>query len=79
MALDFLLGTSGDVRSELSTPAELEVSANDIDRARNRATAIVNSYVESAYPGAVPFSAVTKTSPLLLPHDAAVVALTVVV
>ena len=50
-----LYGSSGDVRAELGNPSELEYSADDIARARTRATNVVNAYVQTAYPSQVPF------------------------
>ena len=55
MALSLLYGTSGDVREELGSPAEIEYSAGDIEDARAKATNTVNIYVAKAYPDKVPF------------------------
>ena len=51
------LGNSGDVRGELGSPSEAEYSANDLSRARERATNLVNSYIEVAYSTQIPFTA----------------------
>jgi len=52
----FLYGSSGDCRQELGNPDEVEYSAEDIRRARERATNLINSYVGKAYPSNVPFA-----------------------
>ena len=52
----FLYGSSGDTRAELGNPDEAEYSADDIRRARTRATNLINSYIQKAYPSNVPFA-----------------------
>lgn len=56
MALAVVYGASGDVRAELGSPSELEVSASDILRGRSKATNVINLYIGQAYPSKVPFS-----------------------
>lgn len=51
-----LYGSSGDVRAELGNPSEAEYSADDLNRARTKATNLVNAYVSKAYPSQIPFS-----------------------
>lgn len=49
-------GNSGDIRAALGNPSEIEYSANDLLRARVKATSVVNSYLEKQYPDSIPFS-----------------------
>lgn len=49
-------GASGDVRAELGSPTETEVSASLLDLGRKKATALVDSFLEAAYPSNVPFA-----------------------
>lgn len=51
-----LYGASGDVRGELGNPSEVEYSSEDINRARTKATNLVDSYISSAYPSQTPFT-----------------------
>lgn len=50
-------GASGDVRSTLGNPTEEEISASDISLGRQKATAIVDSYLETQFPSVVPWTA----------------------
>uniref|UniRef100_A0A6M3LDP5 Uncharacterized protein n=1 Tax=viral metagenome TaxID=1070528 RepID=A0A6M3LDP5_9ZZZZ len=61
---EYLYGSSGDVRELLGNPVEQEVTATLIDLAREKATRLVNSYVEVSYPSQVPFA--SGNVPLLL-------------
>lgn len=54
---ELIYGSSGDCRLELGNPAEAEVSASLLNTSRRRATRVINSYLERAYPGQIPFSA----------------------
>ncbi len=62
---ELVYGSSGDVRLELGNPAEAEVSAPLLDLSRRKATRLVNSFVEKAYPDQIPFT-VAGDIPLLL-------------
>ena len=62
---ELLYGSSGDCRIELGNPAEAEVSASLLDLSRKRATRLVNTYVEKAYPSQIPFAA-SGDVPLIL-------------
>ena len=55
-----LYGSSGDVRGELGNPSEVEYSADDIDRARTRATNVVNAYLQQSYGSIIPFALGTE-------------------
>lgn len=63
MALN--LGVSGDIRSSLGNPSELEYSAAAIDLCQRRATNIIGSYVGQVYPDSVPFTVASSVPALL--------------
>jgi len=58
-------GSSGDVRTNLGSPTETEVSANLLDLARRKATDLVNGYLEVAFPTNVPWGASGDTPVLI--------------
>ena len=52
-----LYGGSGDTRAVSGNPSEAEVSATMLALARQKATALVNSYLEQQFPDIVPWTA----------------------
>ena len=52
-----LYGTSGDVRALLGDPTETQVPASLISTTRTKATGLVDSYLEKAYPNKAPWTA----------------------
>ena len=62
---ELIYGSSGDCRLELGNPSEAEISAPLLELSRRKATRLVNSYIEKAYPSQIPFSA-SGDVPLIL-------------
>lgn len=62
---ELLYGSSGDVRLELGSPDEVEVSASLINTSRQKATRLINTYCKNAYPDNIPF-ATAADIPLVL-------------
>lgn len=58
-------GSSGDIRNDLGTPTETEISASIIDLARKKATAVVDGMLESAFPSVVPWTVITDVPDLI--------------
>ena len=50
-------GASGDIRELAGSPSEREVPATLLSSARTKATNLVDSYLEKAFPSKIPFTA----------------------
>lgn len=62
---ELLYGSSGDVRLELANASEEEISASLLNLGRQKATRLVDSFIEKAYPNQTPFT-VSTDIPVLI-------------
>lgn len=58
-------GSSGDIRSSLGNPNELEYSASSIALAQTRATNTIDAYVSLVYSDSIPFASLSAVPALL--------------
>lgn len=63
--VEVIYGVSGDVREELGNSTETEHSSTLLLMARTRATRVVNSFLEKAFPSQIPFGS-TGDVPVLI-------------
>ncbi len=50
-------GSSGDIRLQLGSPSETEVAGTKINLGNQKATSVVNGYLETQWPDDIPWSA----------------------